>query len=158
MLTPQRRRSAATNFCQALRLVLDAVDAAVDQASAASDGRTIDEAALKKNVVQSVATVTRGPGRKRVLVDIANKIADRLSPVDMVLLGTGCPLRHRELLLQTLENRIRNAMNRQAIEIQIADTIAASERPYANAPDWPDYLRTLAALLLIIAEIWEWFE
>lgn len=155
MLSPQRRRHAATTFCHALRLVMDAVDVSV---SANTDGKTIDETKVKQRVGQLMETMSNGPGRKRAVVEIANKIAERLSPVDMVLLGTGCPLRHRELLLQTLENRIRNAHVRQVIEMQIAETTAAAERSYATTPDWPDYLRTLAALLMIIAEIWEWFE
>jgi hypothetical protein len=31
------------------------------------------------------------------------------------------------------------------------------EVPNLETPDWPDFLRLLAALLLIVAEIWDMF-
>lgn len=155
METPLRRRTAAKQFVAAMKLVLETIDEAID---AESDGRSVQEVLIMQRVQGSAKLFHHGPGRKQQIVELAQKITDRLSPVDMVLLGTGACERQRQTLLQSLENRIANAPSKQAIEIQMAETLVASQRSYVNAPDWPDYLRAFATILRIIAEIWEWLE
>jgi hypothetical protein len=154
MLTPIQRRRAGQNFTHALRLVMEAVDAAI---AARTTSASVDESRVKQQVAKAVAQIPPAPGRTRRVLELAQGIADKLSPVDMCLLGTGIGLRQRSLLLETLEYRLRNAAVRQAIDMQIIETQAAMEVPNLETPDWPDFLRLLAALLLIVAEIWDMF-
>ncbi len=155
MQTPLRRNKAAADFVSALELVLETID---DSLAAESDGRGVNEIQVQRRLLSAAKKFHHSPLRRKNVVDIAKTIAERLSPVDVVLLGTGVCLRQRSLLLETIRNRIRNTPSREAIQFQHESVMAASTREYLETPDWPDYLRTLAALLLIIAEIWEWFQ
>ncbi|MBL8856366.1 MAG: hypothetical protein JNK57_20540, partial [Planctomycetaceae bacterium] len=86
METPIRRRVAAKQFVAAMQLVLETVDDAI---ATESDGRTVQEILVLERVQTAAKGFYHAPGRKQRVVDLAQKIVERLPAVEAVLLGTG---------------------------------------------------------------------
>lgn len=156
---PQFRRRMAKEFTAALQLVMNAVDdviAEVNQ-SHGNNGKLSPSAMREVKQLVEYRLIPGGITQSRV-DRLAETLCQRLDEQELVFLGTGITLRNRELLLESITHRIHNAPIQSMFLEQRDQALEAMKKSNPQTPDWPEYLRTIAALLLILAEIWEWFE
>lgn len=152
MRTPIIRRRAAKSFDAALRLVFSELDASMDRFDAVALKRTPD--VLSAHVLEGISA----EGESLKSVQLAQEIVRRLKAVDLMLFASGAPLRHRDMLLSSVSNHIRQSATVTEI-LRFRDQVAmAAKKQYVRSPDWPDYLRALALILNIIADIWEFWK
>lgn len=154
MLTPHQRKHIARSVDSALELVLSEVDKQFQQAAGLS--RTPSLPGMAQNIRRRFECGAQND----VTLRIADLIAKQLSPEDFAELATGAATRKRREMRGLLRTTIQKSRNKSDVtrERDRFRTLSQQRDGAMGSMDWADYLRIMALLLNLIADIWDWYD